>query len=194
MEENILLIEAKEMIRQVDNKGCSHLLLMALHKINAAIPNLPLKNAIKIVESEITQADHNIELELRSLLKQAFLEHNVSELLFTLDSLNNTFFGGQYDRRILRRVLSNNLKAEMYHEFEYSGMEFRSMAELISVHGNSYDPKKAVKKFKIKRYSYPKWEDFGADGNSSLARVWVTDIGRPYVFRFDHFVDLNRLS
>lgn len=148
-------------------------------------PELIKTDALKKV---IAFSQSTVEKELRHHIRDMFFDHGVSQVLMTLDSINETFFRNKYERNYLRNVLNDKIKVDMYHVYEYQGQEFATMEELTATVGNTIDMKSVVKRYKTRRHAYPKWELIRADNKLRRERVFVQENGRPYVFRIDKFL------
>jgi len=160
---------------------------MATEQLHRAwfYPELIKTEALKRV---IEFSQSTVEKELRQNVRDMFFDHGSDEILMTLDSINETFFRNKWERNYLRKVLTDKLKVEMYHTFEYAGLEYKSEQDVKDANDDAYDPSKLQKRFKTIRHSFPKWELMKNEGKVKKERVYQQDNGRPYVFKIEKFL------
>lgn len=133
-------------------------------------PSLIKTDALKKV---IEHSRSAIEKEIRSKLREMFLDFNEPEILMTKKVIHEKFFRGRFEDHYLERVLKENIRADYY----------------FIVEGEQ-------KKYVVRRYSYPQWERKEAMGGATeLVRVDIKDVGRPFVFKREMFVsEVEQLS
>jgi hypothetical protein len=131
-------------------------------------PQLIKTDALKKV---IAHSQPTIEKEIRSRLRDMFLDFDVEEILMTKKAIHKEFFNGKYEDNYLEQVLKDRIKADTYHIM------------IKNDEGND------VPSYITKRHSYPKWEKVHDNGTEEIKRVDVNDNGRPYVFKRRNFVE-----
>lgn len=129
-----------------------------------------------------------VEKEIRQKIRDMFFDHGVEEILMTRAAVQENLLTKKYEANYLDRVLKEDLKLDMYHDFEYNGIEYKSLSELK--HANKEcDETKITKKYKTKRHSFPRWETrVMENGNTARMRVLVQDNGRPFLFYRTQFL------
>ncbi len=154
-------------------------------------PELIKTEALKKV---IAFSQSTVEKELRFNIREMFFDHGQSSILMTLNAINDTFFKNRYEMNYLRNVLTNQLKVDAFHTITYENHDFKSAEVAAAVIGESFDPAKCIKKSKVKRFAWPKWEKIVSEGRIKKERVWVNDVGRPYVFPIDKFLTKDEIE
>lgn len=126
-------------------------------------PSLIKTDALKKV---IEHSRSAIEKEIRSKLREMFLDFGEKEILLTKKVIHEKFFRGRFEDNYLERVLKESIRAD-YYFIEEEGQ----------------------KKYVVRRYTYPQWErKESMGGQSELVRVDIKDVGRPFVFRREMFI------
>jgi hypothetical protein len=148
-------------------------------------PELIKTEALKKV---IAFSQSTVEKEMREHFRNIFFEHGVSEVMMTVDAINETFFRNKYERKYLRNVLLEKIKVEPYAEFIYDGKDYKTLEDAKAAAGTAENEKNILRVEKNKRHTYPKWERMIKDGRSVRERVFVTDNGRPFVFKIKKFL------
>lgn len=129
-----------------------------------------------------------VEKEVRQKIRDMFFDHGVEEILMTRAAVQENLLSKKYEANYLERVLKEDLKLDMYHDFDYEGTEYKSLADLKR-NNPGFVPDKVTKKYKTKRHSFPRWETRVVEnGNTMRMRVLVQDNGRPYIFMRDNFL------
>lgn len=147
----------------------------------------------------IAYSQPTIEKELRFYFKEVFLDTGLEEILMTQADIHKVVFNNkQFEGNYLQRILKDNLKVETFHVWMVEGMdkEFATMEDAWAVAEQKFPDVKDFmiqgtihKKGKVRRYSYPRWEEQLKDQKKVMVRVEVEcDPGRPYVFKRNEFV------
>ncbi len=148
-------------------------------------PDLIKTDALKKV---VAFSQSTVQKEIRQKIRDMFMDHGVDEILMTRAAVQENLLTKKYEANYLERVLKEDLKLDMYHDFEYNGAEYKSLAEL-KLANKECDETKITKKYKTKRHSFPRWETRVVEhGNTVRMRVLVADNGRPYIFMRDQFL------
>lgn len=154
-------------------------------------PELIKTEALKKV---IAHSLPTIEKELRSNLREKFLDFGCDVIMMTPDTIRKEFFNNKYEKNYIEDVLRERLKADTYHKLEYEGEQFKSLADLIKKH-KDYDPGKVQKKYLVHRFNFPRWENKVKDGGMiEQVRVDVSGNGRPFVFHVDQFLTREEIE
>lgn len=136
-------------------------------------PSLIKTEALKKV---VAFSKSTMEKELRQYFKDAFLDFGVNEILMSRKIIHKEVFNNRYEANYLEKVLKEELKVDMYHKLDETQPDaFGSFKKI-------YIPK---------RYSYPRWEE-RTDATSqkkTMVRVEAEDLGRPYVFKREMFLN-----
>lgn len=134
-----------------------------------------------------------VEKELRQHLRDMFLDHGVSKILMSLDMIQDTFFRNKrFEKNYLKNVLEENLKVELYHTFIVNDVEYEILAEAQKA--ASEHQSEIVKRYKTKRYTFPKWDQVIHEGRSDMKRLLVNCNGRPYVFHIDRYLTKDEIE
>lgn len=147
----------------------------------------------------IAYSQPTIEKELRYYFHEIFLDTGLQEILMTQADVHKVVFNNkQFEGNYLQRILKENLKVEAYHVWTVDGetTEYITEAEAVTVATQKFKDTEGYlilgriqKKPKVRRYSYPRWEEQMKDGKKVNVRVEVeNDPGRPYVFKRADFV------
>jgi hypothetical protein len=157
-------------------------------------PELIKTEALKKV---ILFSKSTVEKEIRTNIRETFLDHGVSEIMMTPKMIKEHFLPKKsIELSYLRRVLDEELKLDTYHELEYEGKFYATTDEVMKVAayaGTPFGPDRKFwehvkKKYKTKNFSFPKWESLYDNGKHTTKRVWVHGNGRPYIFRIEEFL------
>jgi hypothetical protein len=133
-------------------------------------PSLLKTEALRKV---IQQSMPTIQKELLTFIRDKFLDFNIDEFLMTRQAVHKECFNNRYEASYLEKVLKENLKVDLYYE------DHESEKDLFG---------KPLKVYKTKRHTYPKWDIVSNGfGSQEMARVDVSQIGRPYVFKRNQF-------
>lgn len=154
-------------------------------------PELIKTEALKKV---IAHNESTVVKELRERIRNMFYDHGGDEILLTMDAINEHFFKNKYEVNYLRKSLQDKLKLQQYHEFVYDKQPYMTVEAAKTAIGESFDPDKLHQVFKIKRHAWPKWESKIKDGHPSRERVYVKDVGRPYVFKIKDYLTAQELE
>lgn len=135
-------------------------------------PSLIKTEALKKV---VAFSKSTIEKELRQYFKEAFLDFGVEEIKMARKDIHREVFNNRYEANYLEKVLKEELKLDLYNEPDKS-------QPLLD---GSY-----AKKYKVIRYTYPKWErKFNQERQrEEMVRVEVECLGRPYVIQREQFL------
>lgn len=163
-----------------------------------------------------------IEKELRQFIRDKFLDFGLETLTMTRGHLHKDCFNNRYEANYLEKVLKEHLKVDLWHHYEYGNREWPSLQaafEYYKMNPNEMPDEvvvaedvtdkdvahsraiasilqlKAVKKYVVKRHSYPRWEERRDSGEVTQVRVEVKDIvGRPYVFHRSKFLTQEEIK
>lgn len=115
-----------------------------------------------------------VEREIREKVRDMFLEFGLPEIMMTKKDIKNEWFrGSRYEEYFIRKVLHENMKVDLYHELTPDGK----------------------KHYKTTRYSYPKMgNESTLDGTGAPKRLEVLNVGRPYVFKIEDFLNEQEIS
>lgn len=139
-------------------------------------PSLLKTEALKKV---IEYSKSTVEKEIRSRLRDMFEDFGVPEILMTRECVHKEFFNNKYEANYIKKVLNDDMKIEKYFELDHS---------VKDLFGN---PEKV---YKMKRHSYPKWDEVYKDGFKKIVRVEVECNGRPYVFKREDFLSPEEIA
>lgn len=134
------------------------------------------------------------EKELRENIRNMFFDHGVPEITMTLEAIKEEFFKGRsFERNYLRNVIKDQMKVDYYHEYEYNGVEYKTLDALkaaVEAAGESLLSAKYKTLYKVTRHTYAKWEQFRKTdtGSHETKRVIVKSNGRPFVFHREKFL------
>lgn len=154
-------------------------------------PELIKTDALKKV---IAYSQSTVEKELRQHIRDMFFDHGErTEILMTLDAINETFFRNKFERNYLRKTLEDNIKVEMYHDIVYQDQEYACLDELKKAVPD-FDPKLVKKRQKTRRHSFPRWEVIRVNNEVKRERTLVSGNGRPYVFPRAKFLTPDEIA
>lgn len=160
-------------------------------------PSLLKTDALRRV---IAYSQPTIEKDLRQFIRDKFLDFGMDELLMTRLAIHQDCFKGKYEVNYLETVLKDRLRVDLFHEYEFDGQCFDTLEQAqqysIEKYGQADNATlQAVKKYKQKRFKYPRWEEHKlGDGVTERKRMEVTDNGRPYVFRREKFLTADEIN
>jgi hypothetical protein len=135
-------------------------------------PSLIKTEALKKV---VAFSKSTIEKELRQYFKDAFMDFDVDEILMARKDIHREVFNNRYEANYLEKVLKEELKLDLYNEPDKSQPDaFGGFAKV----------------YKVRRYSYPKYErKFNNEKQrEEMVRVEVESLGRPYVIKKEQFL------
>jgi hypothetical protein len=147
----------------------------------------------------VAQSQPAVEKEIRHFMKEMFLDTGLEEIRMSPSIIHKEVFrnSSKYDIPYLSRIIRENIKAEIYHEWSVEGLsrnyalesEAMAAAEVRhpDVHGYLLQGK-IQKKYKPIRYSFPRMEEVIENGKKEIKRFEVSDLGRPFVFKRRDFV------
>lgn len=157
----------------------------------------------KALEKVIAYSKPFVVKELIQFAKDIFMDFGVEEFLMAPDDIRAEVFGKKYDRNYVSNILKENFKLEPYHVFEYESKEYDSYDAAVNAFLNNgktenheWDAARVIKKkFKVRHYSYPKWEEIREPGKGiETKRVEVKRHGRPYVFKREQFLTPEEIA
>lgn len=153
-------------------------------------PQLLKTEALKRV---IEYSKPTIVKELKQMLKEMFQDFGVSEIYMSRSDVHERLLRQKYEVGYVEKTLKDDLKVEVYHEFEVEKKQVKTLGEAFGLAKEIYnaetelDMLRYIKKvYKIKRYSYPFWEY--DSGKKERKRVEISANGRPYIFKRSDFV------
>jgi len=140
-----------------------------------------------------------IEKDLRQFLRDKFFDFGLETLMMTRKAIHKDCFNNRYEANYLEKVLKEHLKVDQWHYYEYDGHEFPTIPAAQSwavQNGKSPDDAfiHAVKKYVVKRHSYPRWEETKEKGTTTQERVDVHETGRPYIFERSRFLTQQEID
>lgn len=111
-----------------------------------------------------------VERELRSRLRDMFLDFQQEEIHMTVMDIWISFFNKKFEKNYIEKVISEKMKCQTFRN----------------------EQGKSV----TKRYRYPKWERVmdNSTGQYKEDLVYVTGNGRPFVFKRNDFVSEKEVS
>ena len=147
----------------------------------------------------IAQSQSAAEKELRYYLKELFLDTGRTEIEMSATMVHKDVFrnSAKFDSLYLSRIIRDKMKVDQYHVWVVADLknEYDSYEEALAAAGVKYGGQdglmvegKIHKKYKVKRYSYPKMEEQLKDNKKENVLVEVYDNGRPFVFKRKDFV------
>lgn len=153
-------------------------------------PELLKTEALKKVIQHSAPA---LEKDIRSRLRDMFLDFGVDEIKMTPQDMMSEWFGKKYEQTYLHKILQENMKSEKYHHYEYKEGKYNTLDEVISVIGrenwNAETQAQVKRKELVTRYRYPKWHEKSEMGQAKEIVRWdVNGNGRPYVFKVSEFL------
>jgi hypothetical protein len=154
-------------------------------------PELIKTDALKKV---ISFSRSTVEKEIRTHIRDMFFDHGAHEIFMTPDDINETFLKKKYEKNYLRNVLEEHLKVEQFHVWVYDGVEFDTVEKAKEAAGEGFVKEKLQKRYKTKRYAYPKFERLNIDNVPKVERVHVSCNGRPYVFKLEKFLTKDEIE
>jgi len=159
-------------------------------------PDLLRTEALKKV---IEWSKSTVQKELRHNLRQMFMDFGVDVIKMSLKDIRDNFFKNK-EENYIERVLKDEMKLIPVHVFTVGDREFESEGEAIGFAKGSMDLETDLqalahvkRKFKVCRYSYPRYDikvDFTTRKTEKVT-VLVNGNGRPYIFHRKDFVDEN---
>ncbi len=149
---------------------------MATEKLNRMwfYPALLRTEALKKV---IQYSRPTIEKEIVQKIQDLFLDFTVDEIWMSRSDVHKEFFNNRFESNYIEKILKEHLKLDQYHELHATEKDLFN------------NPKKI---YKVRRYSYPRWETKIVDGKQDMVRVEVTCNGRPYLFKRSQFVSADK--
>lgn len=159
-------------------------------------PELLVTEALRKVQQF---SEPTILKELRAYMKEMFLDTDLDEILMTQDAVHKTIFNGKYEKNYLNQILKDRLKLHQFHVWSVMGVdnkEFATRDEALAAASIKYPDAEGMMlqgyikpKYKVRRFSYPSYQEVLKDGKRVRERVMVNEPpGRPYVFPRDMFV------
>ncbi len=131
----------------------------------------------KIIQSSRSTA----EKEILEYMRELFIITGAKEILMTPNDVRYEVLRNKFELNYIRRILSDNMKLELWTQYEYQGSKFNTVDELKGAF-----PKYEEQHLKLnqisRRYSYPRLSESGGDP------VWIAKVGRPFVFHRQNFV------
>ena len=159
-------------------------------------PDLLRTDALKKV---IEWSQSTVKKELRYHLRQMFLDFGVNEIMMSLQDIRDSFFRNK-EANYIERVLKEEMHMLPFHVFKVGNDEFTTEAEALAFVKGQHPGiseleamRHITRVFKVKRYSYPRWEvkqDMQTRKTDHIM-VNVNSNGRPYVFLKKDFVGEN---
>jgi hypothetical protein len=159
-------------------------------------PELLKTDALRKV---IQYSQSTIVKELRTFFKDLFLDTGMDEILMTAEVVMKEALSKRYEKNYLAKVLQDDLKVQQYHVWvvdNVEGKEYHNQQEALSVaeikHPDSIGHMlygRIKPKYKVRRYTYPSYQERLQDGIKERVRVEVKEEpSRPYVFKRSDFV------
>ena len=118
-------------------------------------PNIIKTEALAKV---IANSRPTIEKEIRTRIREMFLDFGMDEILMTARNVNEEFFRNKYEQNYVIKVLRDEMRLENY------------------------------KNGAVARYSYPRWEKHNQGSGIQMDMAEVKELGRPFVFPIDRFL------
>ncbi|MGN6416157.1 MAG: primase-helicase family protein [Pseudobacter sp.] len=155
----------------------------------------------KVVEFSKPQVVKEIEAKIKEL----FLHTGEDIIYMTKQAINEDLLSKKVEEFYLERLLKDHLRLSLYHKWEverakqtfddheaardFVRREFNLESELEI-------EKEIIAKFLTKRHSYPKFEKRFDQKTGSTIRdvVYVSDNGRPYIFRKSQFLNQEEID
>jgi hypothetical protein len=135
-----------------------------LNKRKVHAPNVhrawfdPILIKTEALDKVVANSRPTIEKEIRTRIREMFLDFDVDEILMTARNINEEFFKNRFEQNYVIRVLRDELKLEFY------------------------------KNGTVARFKYPRQERSHEGGIMTARNVEISDIGRPFVFPIDRFL------
>ncbi|WP_126244150.1 CHC2 zinc finger domain-containing protein [Chitinophaga rhizosphaerae] len=111
-----------------------------------------------------------IEKEIRIKLENMFQDFTENIIYLTLGDVRKELLNNRFEEKYIDNVLRENLGVDNYWEPDPAG----------------------GKKYKVKRYSFPKWHTIYVSGNPESSRIDVKATGRPFVFFRPDFISAEK--
>lgn len=148
-------------------------------------PELIKTEALKKV---VAFSKSTVEKEFRHNIREMFFDFGLTKIMLSLDDIKEDMFKSKYEKNYLKHVIQEQIKADQYHIWEYEGKFYQSLGQIESEVGESFNFMNARKRYKVRRYQYPRWEMVFEGNSRKRTSTYVNGHGRPYIFRVEDFL------
>lgn len=112
----------------------------------------------------IANSKPTIEKEIRTRIREMFMDFDVKEILMTARNINEEFFRNRFEHNYVIKVLRDEMRIPLYRNGSVS------------------------------RYSFPRWDKTNDGNGVYMRAVDVKEVGRPYVFSLDQFLSADEIA
>lgn len=112
----------------------------------------------------IANSKPTIEKEIRTRIREMFMDFEVNEILMTARNINEEFFRNRFEHNYVIKVLRDEMQIPLY------------------------------KNGSVNRYSFPRWERSNEGHGVGMRMVEVREVGRPYVFTLENFLSPEEIA
>lgn len=152
----------------------------------------------------INFSQSTIVKEIKSYMRDIFLDTGIDEILMTPDDLQKEVFQKKYERAYIHQVLTDKLKLRQLCTWHVDTLDkvYNTEEEAITAAGGRFPELqghmilcKIKSKGKVARYTYPAYREIPKDNERATERMVIScRPGRPYVFKRLAFVSAEETA
>ena len=156
-------------------------------------PELIKTDALKRV---VAYSAPTIEKELRTKLKDMFLDFGVEELMLSVSDIKDEWFKNKYEDNYITQVLVERLKVHRFQWIIYKGKKYERDEQLKKEFPDlDLNDPEIIRKQVPRRYQIPDWDrTVDMTGSQTIKRINKERNGRPFVFYAKQFLTPEELE